>query len=161
PTPTRPIVISQIYGGGGNSSAQFRNDFIEIFNRGETAVDINGWSVQHASASGTSWSITALCPSGACTLAAGQYFLVQEASSGTTGADLPTSDAAGTANLSATDGKVALVTNSTALFGTDCTSWKANSVDFVGYGNAACFEGTAAASVPSNTRTVFRDSNGC
>jgi hypothetical protein len=28
------IVISQIYGGGGNSGASLRNDFVELFNRG-------------------------------------------------------------------------------------------------------------------------------
>ncbi|MGI9066076.1 MAG: hypothetical protein ACR2HX_06695 [Pyrinomonadaceae bacterium] len=28
------IVISQVYGGGGNSGATLKNDFIELFNRG-------------------------------------------------------------------------------------------------------------------------------
>ena len=28
------IVISQVYGGGGNSGATLTNDFIELFNRG-------------------------------------------------------------------------------------------------------------------------------
>jgi len=36
PSPVRGVctdlVISQVYGGGGNSGAPFRNDFIEIFN---------------------------------------------------------------------------------------------------------------------------------
>ena len=47
------IVISQIYGGGGNTGAQFTNDYIEIFNRGSTTVDVAGWSLQYASATGT------------------------------------------------------------------------------------------------------------
>jgi hypothetical protein len=33
-TGSATIVISQIYGGGGNSGATLRNDFIELFNRG-------------------------------------------------------------------------------------------------------------------------------
>ena len=33
------IVISQVYGGGGNAGATFTNDFIELFNRGATSVD--------------------------------------------------------------------------------------------------------------------------
>ena len=49
------IVISQVYGGGGNSGATLRNDFIELFNRGNTAITVTGWSVQYASASGSSW----------------------------------------------------------------------------------------------------------
>ncbi|MEQ1530867.1 MAG: hypothetical protein ABL925_16240, partial [Methylococcales bacterium] len=28
------IVISQVYGGGGNTGATYKNDFIELFNRG-------------------------------------------------------------------------------------------------------------------------------
>ncbi len=38
------IVISQVYGGGGNSGATYKNDFIELFNRGTTTVDITGWT---------------------------------------------------------------------------------------------------------------------
>src|SRR5687767_2656670 len=44
------IVISQVYGGGGNAGGQFNNDFIELFNRGTAPIDITGWSVQYASA---------------------------------------------------------------------------------------------------------------
>ena len=42
------IVISQVYGGGGNSGASFTNDFIELFNRGAAAVNITGWSDRYA-----------------------------------------------------------------------------------------------------------------
>src|SRR5207249_982486 len=45
------IVISQVYGGGGNTGATYTNDFIEIFNRGASSVSLNGWAVQYASAS--------------------------------------------------------------------------------------------------------------
>src|ERR1051326_1621522 len=59
PPPARGIcsnvVISQVYGGGGNSGAPFRNDFIEIFNRGTTTVSLSGWSVQYASSTGSTW----------------------------------------------------------------------------------------------------------
>src|SRR5689334_13261168 len=54
------IVISQVYGGGGNSGAPLKNDFIELFNRGSAPVDITGWSVQYASATGTTYQVTAL-----------------------------------------------------------------------------------------------------
>src|SRR4051812_35386360 len=80
------IVISQVYGGGGNSGATLTNDFIELFNRGSAAVDLTGWSVQYASAAGTTWQRTNLTG----TLGAGQYFLIQE-SAGTGGTTaLPT-----------------------------------------------------------------------
>ena len=47
------VVISQVYGGGGNAGATFQNDFVEIFNRGNTTVSLAGWSIQYASATGT------------------------------------------------------------------------------------------------------------
>src|SRR4051812_12527858 len=75
PAQSSNIVISQIYGGGGNAGASYRNDFIELFNRGTTAVNVSGWTVHYASASGTSWDRTALQG----TIAPGQYYLVSEA----------------------------------------------------------------------------------
>mgnify|MGYP001132758686 CR=1 FL=1 len=43
------IVISQVYGGGGNTGATYKNDFIELFNRGAAAVDVTGWTIQYLS----------------------------------------------------------------------------------------------------------------
>ncbi len=105
------IVISQVYGGGGNSGATFTNDFIELYNRGSAPVDLAGWSVQYASAAGTSWQVTAL--SG--TLAAGAHYLVQEGAGAGGTTALPTPDASGSIALSAASGKVALSTAATAL----------------------------------------------
>ncbi len=47
------VVISQVYGGGGNSGAPYQNDFIELFNRGTSDQSLVGWSVQYTSATGT------------------------------------------------------------------------------------------------------------
>jgi hypothetical protein len=46
------VVISQVYGGGGGSGAPFKQDFIELFNRGSTPISLSGWTVQYASATG-------------------------------------------------------------------------------------------------------------
>ena len=46
------LVVSQVYGGGGNTGATFTNDFIEIFNRGTSSVDLDAYSLQYASATG-------------------------------------------------------------------------------------------------------------
>src|SRR4030095_10082793 len=55
------LVISQVYAGGGNAGAQFTNDFVEIFNRGTTTVNLAGWSIQYVSATGTgTWAVTNL-----------------------------------------------------------------------------------------------------
>jgi hypothetical protein len=152
------IVISQVYGGGGNGGAPYTNDFIELFNRGNAAVSLNGWSVQYASSTGTSWQKTDL--SG--TLAPGQYLLVQEASGGANGAALPAPDVTGTVSMAATAGKVVLTnTNTLITSGTACPSG-ATVVDVVGYGSAAtCFEGAGPTPAPSATNAVVRGLNGC
>jgi len=153
------MVISQIYGGGGNSGATLKNDFIELFNSSASPVDISTWSIQYASASGASWQVTNLCASGACTIAPGHYFLIQEAQGSAGTSDLPTPNATGAIAMSATAGKVALVNSTTALSGS--CPLGGTLVDFVGYGSANCFEGANATSAPSNTNAVRRINNGC
>lgn len=150
------IVISQVYGAGGNSGATYKNDFVEIHNRGKTAVDLSGWSVQYASAAGSSWLVTTLNG----TIAAGGYYLVQGAS-GVNGNALPTPDAMGSTNMSATAGKVALVHATTAL-AVSCPMG-APIVDFVGYGTTAnCFDGPNPASAASSaTQSILRAGAGC
>jgi predicted extracellular nuclease len=146
------IVISQVYGGGGNAGANYRNDFIELYNRGVTPVNVTGWSVQYASAPGSTWQRTNL--SG--TIQPGRYYLVQEARGNGGTIDLPAPDAVGTITMSATAGKVALVSNTT-LLGGSCPL--ASVVDLVGYGSANCSEGSATASL-SNTTAANRIGNG-
>jgi hypothetical protein len=152
------LVISQVYGGGGNASATYTNDFIEIFNRGTTTIDfsVTPYSVQYA-ASGSNFTTNKTDITSGVILP-GQYFLVQEASGGAVGVALPTPDATGTINMAATAGKVALVSGTVALTGSGCPLG-ATVVDFLGYGSAAnCFE-TAPIPVSgtnSNARSVIR-----
>jgi uncharacterized repeat protein (TIGR01451 family) len=151
------LVISQVYGGGGNSGAPYQNDFVELFNLGSAPVALAGWSLQYASAAGTSWQVTPL--SGF--LAPGQYLLVRQAAgnscSGPCGQPLPAADLTGAVNLNATAGKLALVNGTAALAGACPT---VGVVDFVGYGGANCAEAEAARS-PSNTTALLRAQAGC
>jgi lamin tail-like protein len=152
------IVISQVYGGGGNAGAQFTSDYVELFNRGAGTVTVTGWSVQYASSSGSSWAKANL--SG--TIPAGGYYLVQLASGGSAGAGLPAADATGPMNMSGSSGKVALVTNQTLLTcGASACLPNASIRDFVGYGSANQFEGSAAAPTLANTTAELRAALGC
>jgi predicted extracellular nuclease len=144
------IVISQVYGGGGNSGATLKNDFIELYNRGSVAVNVTGWTVQYASATGTSWQKTVL----AGTIEPGKYFLIQEAAGAGGTVDLPAPNAIGTIAMNGTGAKVALVNNSTTLTGSCPTV-----VDFVGYGGANCSE-TSPTPALSNTTAASRKLNG-
>lgn len=145
------VVINEIYGGGGNSGALYKNDFIELYNNGTNAVNLSGWSVQYTSRSGSSWSVTPLSgnipPKG--------YFLIQQAAGGTNFSDLPTADVIGTIYMAASDGKIALVNQSSAL-NTSCPVNDARVIDFVGYGSADCSKGSNAPS-PSNTNSIQRN----
>jgi predicted extracellular nuclease len=150
------VVISQVYGGGGNIGALFRNDFVELFNRGTNLADLAGWSVQYASAAGTTWQTAPLSGS----LPPGHYFLLQLASGGVNGLPLPAPDATGSLNLSASAGKVALVETATPLSGA-CPS-SADILDRIGFGNtASCQEGIGPAPGGGNALAVIRASGGC
>ena len=149
-----PVLISQVYGAGGNSGAIYKSDYIELYNRSEAAVDLTGWSVQYASASGASWQSVPL----AASLAPGKYYLVKLAG-GTTGSALPSADATGTINMSGTQGKVAL-RNSTATFTGSSPVGQNGLHDFVGFGAANAYEGSGAAPSPSKTTAIFRGTGG-
>jgi hypothetical protein len=158
-----PVVISQVYGAGGNASATYQNDFVELFNRTMVDINLSGWSVQYASSAGTAWQVTNL--SG--TIPAGKYFLVAEAAGagcadgGThpCGNALPTADVTGVIPMGAAAGKVALVAGQAALSGACPTGTPL--VDLVGYGTATCYEGGAAAAAPSTSNSDQRGSAGC
>jgi DNA/RNA endonuclease G (NUC1) len=162
------VVISQVYGGGGNSGATYNRDFVELFNAGDVEQSLTGWSLQYASATGTgnfgstTTQITPLSGS----IAAGQYVLV-EGAGGSTGAGLAADIIdASPINLAAGAGKVALV-KTAASIGCNGGSTLCNAaalaqvVDLVGYGNANFFEGATAAPALSNTTAAFRKGNGC
>ncbi|HET9739219.1 MAG TPA: lamin tail domain-containing protein, partial [Solirubrobacteraceae bacterium] len=167
---TQDLVVSQVYGGGGNANASHTHDFIEIFNRGAAPIVLDGMSLQYASAAGTgnlganSGQLTEL----AGTIQPGRYFLVQEFSQADVGAALPAPDQidATPINMSGTAGKVALATGTTSL---GCNGGSApcgaaalaRIVDLVGYGSANFFEGAGAAPAPSNTTSAQRREGGC
>jgi hypothetical protein len=153
-------VVSQVYAGGGNSGATYTNDFVEIFNRGTTAIDLSNWSIQYASGAGTSWQATALSGS----VQPGRYYLIQLASAAAIGSALPTPDATGTTNLAQTGGKVAVVRGTTALTcGASAGSCSTNAIvaDLIGYGSAADYEGSEAAAALTSTTAALRAGAGC
>ena len=158
---TAAVQISQVYGGGGNNGGLFNADFVELRNTGTTAVSVQGWSLQYASAAGSTWGGAQLTPlSGS--IPAGGYYLIKLANGANTAQpSLPTPDATGTTAMSATAGKVALVTSTTALAGA-CPLPNAAIADFVGFGaTASCSEGGTPTPAPSNSTALLRAADGC
>ena len=142
------VVISQVFGGGGNSGAPYNKDFIELYNPTDQPIDLANWSVQYASATGTSWTVTPLDG----TIPAHGYYLISEAG-GANGSDIPTSDASGAISMAAGAGKVALFNDQVAKSGEKPTG----AIDFVGYGSTAnSYEGSGATKNLSATNSAQR-----
>jgi predicted extracellular nuclease len=152
--PSTTIVINEVYGAGGNAGAVYTHDFIELKNIGAVPVSVTGWSVQYASAAGTSWQTTGLTG----TIAPGGRYLVTEAG---TGSPTPTPNSTGTITMAAGAGKVALVNNATALTcNTSCVG-ATGVVDFAGYGTTASqWEGAGRTPAPTTTLSVSRNAAG-
>ncbi|HXH92718.1 MAG TPA: DNA/RNA non-specific endonuclease, partial [Thermoanaerobaculia bacterium] len=165
-TPNTPsvlgVVISTVYGGGGNSGSTLKNDYVELFNRGTQTVALSGWFVHYSSATATTWNsppsagTTPTALSG--TIAPGHYYLVQEAAGAAGTVNLPTPDATGTIALSATAAKIALA--DTATIGVQCPTG-GSIADFVGYGPTANCSETSPTAVLANTTAALRKNNGC
>src|SRR5579863_2357880 len=139
------IVVSEVFAAGGNSGAPYTNDYVELFNRGTSAVSLTGWTLQYASATGTTFTSTALSGS----IPTGGHYLVQLASGGSNGSALPAPDATGTSNLAVSGGKVQVVNAGAGV------------EDLVGWGSATSYEGAAAAPALTSTTALVRGGSGC
>ena len=145
------VVINELYGAGGNSGASLNQDYIELYNNGGPTVDLSTLQLEYASSGGTFNGSTSTFALPSFNLASGGFYLVGGAS-GTNGTAIPTPDATSSINLSGTNGKIRLVPFGNA----DTSKTIAGTVDYVGFGSADTFEGTAAAPSPSSTMSISR-----
>jgi len=156
------VVINRVYGAGGNAGAVYNADFVELFNRGGSAVNITGWSLQYASATATT-GFTA--PNSVVPLAGlvppGGYYLVQMDDAGTNGLPIPTPDAVAgmtSPGMAAEAGRVALVEGVVTPIGNDLSAVR----DMLGYGpTALTYEGAGPAPALSAALQARRLFNGC
>ncbi|MEP9364686.1 ExeM/NucH family extracellular endonuclease [Nocardioides sp. CN2-186] len=147
------LVISEVYGGGGNAGATLTNDFIELYNPTSAPISVAGMSVQYRSSASTAAATGVTTLSG--TVPAGGHYLVQEAAGtgGTTA--LPTPDATGTIAMSGTAFTVWLAAGTTALNpAADGSTARAGIVDLVGV-NSNTFE-TAKTGATANATSASR-----
>lgn len=147
------VVISEIYGGGGNSNATYTQDYVVLYNPTDEVVQLDGWSIQYASASGTFNNRAALSGS----IQPHGYYLIVLARGGNNGVDIPLdADATGSINMSASSGKVALARTTSAISGKN----DPNVVDYVGFGDANDYLGSSPAPRPTNNASsLMRKAN--
>ena len=150
---TSPVVINEAYLSGGSTGAAYKNRFLELYNSSDAPVSLDGWSVQYRSAAGTAAPTSVAPLSG--TIAAKGHYLIQGASNGTNGADLPTPDlVAGSLNFSGTSGTIVLAKQPTAVaLSTGSQVEPAGVADLLGYGSSNTFE-TALAAGPAGAGDV-------
>lgn len=145
------VVISEVYGAGGNSSATYKHDFIELYNNSNSSVDLTGWTLYYASATGVFSRNTNMFTDLSGTILAKSYLLVRQAA-GTGGIEHPvTPDILGSIAMGANNFKLAL-TNSADI---PSSPFSSNIVDFIGAGTANDYE-TAVAPAPQLNDSIKR-----
>lgn len=82
--PSSSAVVSEVYGGGGNSGATLTRDYIELANAGGSAFGLSGFSVQYlpgTPSAGSLWQVSELSGSVA---PGGRYLVACAAGTGGT-----------------------------------------------------------------------------
>lgn len=141
------IVVSQVYASGGSFSSTYTHDYVELFNRGNTPINVSGWSIAYKQFTFSSWSATTL--SGV--IPPGGFYLVKLSGSTIWGTYiLPRADAVGFTDIGSS--------GTVALFGFDNLAR-----DVVGYGIAPPhFEGTQFfLTISGGNEALFRRGVGC
>lgn len=139
------IHIDSVSGAGG-----YDDDWVELYNPTDSAVTLDGWSLQKHNATGGSFYNQAL--SG--TIAAGGYLLVVRDGSTTAAALTAAADVLASDSFSLTNDDTVYLVND----GTDVTpgSPGAHVVDYVGYGSTSYHEGAAPAPAIAEATSIAR-----
>lgn len=138
------VIINEVYLNGGSKDALYKNKFVELYNPSDAAVTLDGWSLQYRSPTGL------VAPTGVApltgTIAAKGYYLINGASNGAVGAELPATDYKGT-NFTpgAGGGTILLADQATAVADLPVGPivGQAHVVDLLGYGTSNSYEGVA------------------
>ncbi|HWN09695.1 MAG TPA: Calx-beta domain-containing protein [Pyrinomonadaceae bacterium] len=163
------IRISQVYTRGGEAGAAFQNDFVELFNRGQTDVDVSGWSLNISNFAGAppNFQISStnirFFSSPNLIMKPGGHLLIKFGFSGS-GQPLPTPDInLSPFPLSEVGAQIILLPKDKTLPFHYCPAapdLTGTVVDYVGFGIATCYEGTVAPA-PLPDKALSRQADGC
>lgn len=165
--------ISQIYLGGTNTAvtSAYDHTYVELFNAGETTVNLTGYSLLYGGKTGKLSDVVSLsskCANGNCNVPPGGYFLMQlKTSSGADdtpvlGFDI---DLEGNPNIGE-NGTFAITTKQISV-GAECADVKAVAEDLLGIGTKnTCAENAAMTGIGAEignraTKAYARKGNGC
>lgn len=103
------LVISQAYGGGGNSGATYKQDFIELYNPTDTDIDLNGYIMKYGNAKPTDVSGLGQDFELSGTIKSKAYFLIEMAPGNGGTQDIPTPELKGEWKMGAKEFVIALM----------------------------------------------------
>ncbi|HYW70833.1 MAG TPA: lamin tail domain-containing protein, partial [Pyrinomonadaceae bacterium] len=158
--------ITQVYTHGGEAGATFLNDYIEIFNAGNTTININGWAVVVNTLEGSTQQAFAAKYTSDNQITPGMHLLIRYAGNGSNGQ--PLTGLLSTINdisLGSTSGQVFLlspaqVTNFTPTCPTSLGP-TGTVTDFFGYGPTSCSETSPAPALTQANKSLTRINGGC
>jgi predicted extracellular nuclease len=152
------LVISEVYGAGGNSGAVYNADFVELYNPTNAAISVADHYIHYRSAAGTSGGTP--FPLNGSVPAHGHY-LIQMSTVGANGVALPTPDTGPAGfSMAGSGGQVFLLDNSTAITTSGNMAGVAHVIDMVGQNTATSFETQAAQQIASTTSSLNRNATG-
>ncbi|WP_291125569.1 C10 family peptidase [Flavobacterium sp. UBA6031] len=161
-TTTTDVIITQVYGGGGNSGATYKSDFIELFNTTNSDVDVSGWCLYYLGATSSTTNIKYEFPTNSIVKAKKHFALKGADGTGTQPAWSFSFDGTSTLALGGTAGKLILLRSNVAftLSTTQTIEEIVNNVnfaDYVPYGTTAVpIWGSAMGSNTASTTTAKR-----
>lgn len=148
------LVISEVYGAGGNSGAVYNADFVELTNPTGAPVSLAGKYLHYRAAAGGSGGVTfALAGS----VPANRTWLVQMSAAGANGAALdPDQTAAPALSMAAAGGQVFLLNQAAPITTSGNMAGASGVLDMVGASGATSFETAATASAATATQSLNR-----
>ncbi|OZD39122.1 multifunctional nuclease/2',3'-cyclic-nucleotide 2'-phosphodiesterase/5'-nucleotidase/3'-nucleotidase [Rhodococcus sp. 06-1477-1B] len=159
------VVINEAYLKGGSAGAFFNKKFVELYNAGDTAQDLTGWSLQYRKDTNADKPAASGVQQLSGLIEPGGYFLIGMPGNGSNGGDLPATDLTSTLNPGGTSGQIFLANVAESLAIPAGSVSDSRVVDFLGYGNGVSFETApavvdGAATKPNAlVRTSFVDTN--
>ena len=166
--PSAGLVITEVYPGGGNSSATYNADFVELYNASSGPISLNGKSLQYRSAASTAVAGNSnVYPLPNVSVPSHGYFLIA-GSTGTNGTAYPRSaDVVTGLAASGSAGQVYLADTTTGInpvIGSGCVATGGTIdygvgkvIDFLGYGSqstGACTSNTSSYETASKTGAI-------
>ncbi|MCP3170135.1 lamin tail domain-containing protein [Myxococcus qinghaiensis] len=139
---TDHVVISEFSGG---TTANARDEFVELYNPTSAAVDLSGWQLSYKSATGTTYSTTYTIPAGRSIPSHGYFLLGGTAYAGSPAADVTHNIDASSSTTAGGHFRIQRLSGTVYV-----------DVDRVGWGTGNAPEGTAAPSHPASGGSLER-----